>query len=286
MSLNTSIQVLSTPRTGSSAMGKLLSDSGFRHPLPTSVENQSASEFNAYGYFEDSVLNLCLDNLIRFSFSDRNNFIYNSGMSPDRRAMEENLLLRQDCRYDLDENTVDLPVDYTSNLKLYTGHDWDVWGLTRMQPNTKWHLAYSRAQVETPEKALNKLHEIVSRLGSSKKAFIKDPRLIYLLPLVQLNIRGIIIKRNPTEILRSMRNHYGPNLFTNNTFPSGWVSNHFNYRIQPQEFEDFLNTYRSFEQYALDNFDICFIDYEKIYDNDELTRLSRFIGHPLSWKEI
>jgi len=277
--------VLSTPRTGSSAFGKLLSDSGFTQPPLTSFEKQSASEFNSHGYFEDAELNLCLDNLIRFAFSDRNSFIFNSGMSPDKQAMEENLKSRHHFEYDLNENSVDLPKNYLADIRTYTGHDWDVWGLTRMQPNTKWYLAYSRAGVETPEKALKKLQNIMSYLSNAGLTFIKDPRLIYLLPLIRTNIRGVVIRRNPSEILRSMRNHYGPNLFTKKTFYTGWVSNHFNYRIQPQEFEDFLNTYRTFEQYAVENFDIDFIDYEKMYDLAELNRLSNSIGHPLVWKE-
>ena len=286
MQLNSSVQVLSTPRTGSSAFGKLLSDSGFTRPPLKSLENQSASEFNSHGYFEDVELNLCLDNLIRFAFSDRNSFIYNSGMRPDRKDMEENLKLRHLSKYDLNENSVEIPPNYLTDISKYTGHDWDVWGLTRMQPNGKWHLAYSRAGVETPEKALNKLQGIISYLSNSDLTFIKDPRLIYLLPLIRTNVRGVVIRRSPSEILRSMRNHYGPNLFTNKTFQTGWVSNHFNYRIQPQDFEDFLNTYRTFEQYAVDNFEIDFIDYEKMYDQSELDRLSRSLGHPLVWKEI
>jgi hypothetical protein len=286
MRSSSSVQVLSTPRTGSSAFGKLLSDSGFTQPPLKSIENQSASEFNSHGYFEDVELNLCLDNLIRFAFSDRNSFIYNSGMRPDRKVMEENLKSRHLSQYDLSEDSVEIPRDYLTDIRKYTGHDWDVWGLTRMQPNTKWHLAYSRAGVETPEKALNKLQSIISYLGNSNLTFIKDPRLIYLLPLFRTNIRGVVIRRNPSEILRSMRNHYGPNLFTKQTFQTGWVSNHFNYRIQPQDFEDFLDTYRTFEQYAVDNFEINFIDYEKMYDISELDRMSHSLGHPLVWKEI
>lgn len=250
-----------------------------------SFENQSASEFNSHGYFEDAVLNLCLDNLIRFAFSDQNSFLYNAGMRPDKHAMEENLKSRYLVEYDLDESSVDLPDDYLANVEMYTGHKWDVWGLTRMQSNTKWHLAYSRAGVETPEKALSKLQEIMAFVNQAELTFIKDPRLIYVLPLIKTQVRGVVIRRNPTEILRSMRNHYGPNLFTNKTYPNGWVSNHFNYRVQPQEFDDFIDTYRIFEQYAVDNFEIDFIDYEKMYDCAELERLSQSIGHTLAWKE-
>ena len=286
MRLSSSVQVLSTPRTGSSAFGKLLSDSGFTQPPLKSIENQSPSEFNSHGYFEDAEFNLCLDNMIRFAFSDRNSFLYNSGMTPNREVMEQNLKSRHHSNYDLNENSVDIPRNYLADVRKYTGHDWDVWGLTRMQPNGKWHLAYSRAGVETPEKALNKLQGMMSSLSNSELTFIKDPRLIYLLPLIRNDIRGVVIRRNPEEILRSMRNHYGPNLFTKKTFQTGWVSNHFNYRILPQDFDDFLNTYKIFEQYAVDNFEIHFIDYEKMYDRSELNRLSRSLGHPLAWKEI
>jgi hypothetical protein len=285
MKLNGSIQVLSTPRTGSSAFGKLLSESGITQASLDSFESQSASEFNPNGYFEDSELNLCLDNLIRFSFSDRNSFLFNSGMAPDKNLMENNLRANSSQGYDLNQDTIEIPQDYSANLKRYTGHDWDVWGLTRMQPNSKWYLAYSRAGVETPEKALSKLQNIFTYLEQTDAKFIKDPRLIYLLPLINTRIRGVIIKRNPVQILRSMRNHYGPHLFTKRRLHSDWVSNHFNYRVQPQEFEEYLSVYRSFEEYAVQNFEIDFIQYEKMYDLEELNRLSRSIGHPLKWRE-
>ncbi len=285
MKTNSSIQVLSTPRTGSSAFGKLLTESGITQASLDLIENQSASEFNPNGYFEDSQLNLCLDNLIRFSFSDRNSFLFNSGMTPNKNLMENNLKSHSFREYDLNLSSVEIPQDYSANIQSYTGHDWDVWGLTRMQPNSKWHLAYSRAGVETPEKALNKLQNIFNYLENTEAKFIKDPRLIYLLPLIKTQIRGVIIKREPSQILRSMRNHYGPHLFTERRLHSDWVSNHFNYRVQPQEFEEYLSVYKAFEAYAVENFEIDFIQYERMYDSEELDRLSRSIGRPIKWKE-
>ena len=34
--------------------------------------------------------------------------------------------------FDLTKETVEIPEDYKKRIKFYTGHDWDVWGLTRM----------------------------------------------------------------------------------------------------------------------------------------------------------
>jgi hypothetical protein len=206
-------------------------------------------------------------------------------MKPDRQAMEVKLKSPPPLEYDLDEFRVDIPENYTNELNFYTGHNWDVWGLTRMQPGLKWHLAYSRAGVETPGKALSKLQDIFLNLNNSNLTFIKDPRLIYLLPLIDVQVPVVIIKRNPLQILRSMRNHYGPNLFTEQIIHSDWVSNHFNYRVQPQDFEEYLDVYGAFEKYAVDNFDVAFIEYEKMYDVEELNQLSLSIGHPLKWKK-
>jgi hypothetical protein len=282
-----SIQVLSTPRTGSSAFGKLLVESGFNHVPPfDSIEDSSASEFNKNGYFENAELSLCLDNLIRFAFNDRNSFIFNAGMTPNKKDMRQKLQARLLLEYDLDENSVVIPADYVSNVKKYTGHDWDVWGLTRMHPGMKWHLAYSRVEVQTPEKAQRKLDKYFSYLSENDFVFIKDPRLIYLLPIIDIPIRAVVIKRNPKEILRSMRNHYGPNLFTEKVLHDDWVSNHFNYRIQFQTFDEYLSIYQSFEKYTSENFDTNFIEYEKMYDLSELDRLSGNLGLPLAWNKL
>lgn len=281
-----SIQVLSTPRTGSSAFGKLLSESGFSQASFSSIESQSASEFNTYGYFENSELNLCLDVLIWASFNHRNSFLFNSGMKPIRETMENNFTIHRYTTFDLDQSVVRFPKDYTTNIKKYTGHDWDVWGLTRMQKSGKWHKAYSRAGVETPAKALELLKSAFKYLEGATLNFIKDPRLIYLLPMIDSEITGVIVRRNPNQILMSMRNHYGPNLFTHNILYDDWVSNHFNYRVLPQEFDEYMHVYDSFEKYATNNFDIKFIDYEKLYDSDELRRLSDQLGVTLAWKNV
>jgi hypothetical protein len=282
-----SIQVLSTPRTGSSAFGKLLTESGLKQVPPfDSIENSAASEFNKNGYFENAELNLCLDNLIRFAFNDRNSFIFNAGMSPDKKLMQQNLQTHSPLEYDLDENSLVVPADYVNNLEKYTGHDWDVWGLTRMQPGEKWHRAYSQVGVQTPEKALSKLNKYFTYLNEKNFVFIKDPRLIYLLPIMNFPIRAVVIKRNPKEILRSMRNHYGPNLFTKKVLHDDWVSNHFNYKIQFQAFDEYLSIYETFEKYATEHFDTKFIEYEKLYDSSELGRLSGALGLPLAWGKL
>ena len=280
-----SIQIISTPRTGSSAMGQLLSDSGLEQIRLGEVENQSALEFNSGGYFEDSTLNLCLDNLIRFTHGLRNSFIFNQGMEPDRDRMFSNLALHHDSSYDLDEKSVELPNGYTQRLSDYTGHNWDVWGLTRMSQGKKWFRAYSRAGVETGKKAFDKFIELNRKMKLGQHTFIKDPRLVYLLPLLDHSVPTILVKRKPEHILKSMKNHYGPNLFTKKILQSDWVSNHFNYKIQPQDFDEFYSIYLLFENYARDNMDVTEIAYESLRDKKELLKMSRFIGVQLSWKE-
>ena len=265
-------------------MGQLLSDSGVEQLQLRGVENQSASEFNKGGYFEDSTFNLCLDNLIRFTHGFRNSFIFNRGMKPDRVAMISNLSNNFESKYDLDENTVEVPPNYEECLVEYTGHEWDVWGLTRMSQGGKWYRAYSRAGVETGRKAFDKFGEVYSKLRTTENCFIKDPRIIYLLPLVDASIPTVLVKRKPEKILESMKNHYGPNLFSRKVIYADWVSNHFNYAIQPQDFEEFYSTYLLFENYAHNNLEVKEIAYEDLHDARELEKLSKYLGSRLNWK--
>ncbi len=265
-------------------MGQLLSDSGVEQLQLGEIENQSASKFNKGGYFEDSTFNLCLDNLIRFTHGFRNSFIFNKGMKPNREVMIKNLKNNFDSEYDLNENTVEVPANYEDSLLEYTGHDWDVWGLTRMSEGGKWHRAYSRAEVETGRKAFDKFVKLYSRLEVTKNSFVKDPRMIYLLPLVDVSIPTVLVKRKPEKILESMKNHYGPNLFSRKVVYADWVSNHFNYAIQPQDFEEFYSTYLLFEEYARHNMNVEEIAYENLQDTKELQRLSKFVGKDLNWR--
>jgi hypothetical protein len=278
------LMVLSTPRTGSSAIGKLLSDSGIKQFEFGDFQKQAASEFNENGYFEDSTLNLCLDNLIRFTFGNRNSFIFNKGMFPNKEAMLTNLCTNWDSVYDLDTQSVSFPEHYSNRFEEFTGHSWDVWGLTRMNIGHKWHRAYSRAGVESGKKAYEKFISIMEKFEVQTNVFIKDPRLIYLLPLVDRDITAIIVRRNEENILKSMRNHYGPNLFTDNRLFEDWVSNHFNYAIQPQTFDEFYRTYHLFEDYAYNNFDVHFMNFEDLHNEKILVEMSKELQVSLQWK--
>lgn len=276
--------VASTPRSGSSALGKLLTQSGGKQLNSNSSVNQSSSIFNPHGYFEDSGMNLCLDNLIRFAYSTRNSFLHTSGLEIYAKELMLERILSPQQDYDLTLNQVEIPPDFEVNIERYTGHDWDVWGLTRMKPGMKWFQAYSRVGVNTPEKALEFFKHNLDAREHLDFSFMKDPRIVYVAPLIPREYRFIIIKREKKDILRSMRNHYGPNLFTKNVIFSNWVSNHFNYKIEPQDFDQYITIYFDYIEHIKRNRDYVEIEFEDLFDNRNMGLLSKFLNREIFWR--
>jgi len=274
---------MSLPRSGSSACGKLLTESGLTQYNSQALESQQSSEFNTYGYFEDSGVNLCIDNLIRFRFTIDNSFLFNHGMFP--YDANQSTDINSDLDYfDIDESVVDIPKDYINRLPYYTGHDWDVWGLTRMQEGGKWHKAYSRANVASYVEAKYFFSNSLNFLENNPGYFIKDPRLVYVDEFNSTELKVILINRDPSDVLKSMRNHYGPFLFTDKPIENGWVSNHFNYKVGPQKFSEFLNIYNYFVEKIKSRREVFEISFTDLLDNTKLDALSSFLNHDISWK--
>lgn len=271
------MQILSLPRSGSSAVSKILTDIGYASYKSDFNIQQSSSEFNKDGYFEDSLANLCFDNLIRFSHGLDKSFLYNHGMETSKVLMNVRLEASNQS-YDLDETTIDLPVDYSKNVESYTGQTWDTWGLSRMAEGGKWNKAYSKAGVEIPRKSKEKFDEILLTVKNGEnKVFIKDPRLIYLQPLQNTVLKTILIERNISEVRESMRNHYGPNLFKKPFSERNWVSNHFNYKIQYQDFDEYIEIYNNFKNLVTGKQNWYKIDINTISEYREQKKLLTFL---------
>lgn len=260
------IVVLSLPRSGSSAVGKSLNDIGLEHFKWENFISQNKSEFNKYGYWEDVGLNLINDNLIRYQFGLESSFLYTKNIE-NKDIVEVN----ENFNFDINEETVEIPKDYEKRIKFYTGHDWDVWGLTRMGKNQKWHQCYSTYSVHNSKSLLKTKDKYLESLidkSTSKDIFIKDPRLIFTVNFWKFPkdlTKYIIIEREPEDLLKSIRNHYGINLFTKFNYENfDWVSNHFNYKIKYQSFKEYLDKYNSLLQPFRQRNDSIFLNFKEV----------------------
>ena len=314
--------VLSMPRAGSSATAKTLLSLGAQLFSWSSDISQNASEHNSHGYFEDSRLNLLNDNALRLAYGDfsflnnsENNLMANVGRVNFLESDQEN----RDFYYDLEARFVETPTDYEENLLLYTGNTWDVWGLTRMRPGQKWFKAHSRTYTENFPSLQSSLTSLVSELTNSVRNVVpsrtleyisesgprprqilnrneintpsisqtlvlKDPRLVYTLPLFakylsNLPIKLLFVERDKAANLASMRRHYGPRLFSNDVFPgTNWVSNHFNYKVKPQTFDEYTLNYLKFKSNCESLFPNLTIYCEQLSEISTHQRILSFVG--------
>ena len=238
--------VLSLPRSASSSISKNLVELGLDQFDSGTGFVSSPSQFNQSGYFEDGGLSLLCDQLIRLiGGSNRASFL-NPPNFTDLACSMELEEMDSEFSYDLTEETIEIPDDFVQNTSHYTGVQWDPWGLTRMFAGGKWNRCYSRTSVDEFAKIIRRATDIKDQISISKRPlFIKDPRLAFTLHLFKFEkIQVLWVKRNPSDVLASMRRHYGPRLFTQSCFQKfDWVSNHFNYRVPPQDFDSYYLNY-------------------------------------------
>jgi hypothetical protein len=314
--------VLSMPRAGSSATAKTLLSLGAQLFSWSSELSQNASEHNSHGYFEDSRLNLLNDNSLRLAYGDfsflnnsENNLLANEGRLNFLESDQE----KRDFYYDLEDRFVETPPDYEENFLTYTGNTWDIWGLTRMRPGQKWYKAHSRTYTENYSSLQTSLTSLVSELmeslrnmapsrtldytsesdagpgkisngdetntpSISQTLVLKDPRLIYTLPLFakylsNLPIKLLFVERDKAANLASMRRHYGPRLFSKDVFPgTNWVSNHFNYKVKPQTFDEYTLNYYKFKSNCESLFPNMTINCEQLSETSTRRRILSFVG--------
>jgi hypothetical protein len=245
---------------------------------------QNASEFNSNGYFEDTWVSLLLDNVIRFTYGVNYSFLYTQDISLSAEIFHQANEFGN-IHYDLDSNSVEIPDDYEKSIQAFTGNGWDVWGLTRMQKNgDKWYRAYSNAGVDDAEKCRLEWNRLISDLLQSNHSyFLKDPRLVYLLQFVPIEIPVIVVERKSEDILSSMKRHYGPNIFSKELLFGSWVSNHFNYKIGIQTWSEYLENYSEFLRRGLQNREHFKIKYEDLHDSKQLSAISGFLGRRIEW---
>lgn len=269
------VVVLSLPRSGSSFLTRALHQSGLELFAGPEAPRMSSSSFNQKGYFEDTWITLLNDQLIRMSLGSDANLLHLPRMPEARRP---DLKTARGFFYDLDESTVVRPRDYEQEIEHYTGANWDVWGISRMGTDEKWYRAYSRAGLATGEdvmKGVQQVAEIASAV--TRPTVLKDPRLSLTLWQLEIPCRIVVIRRKRSAVLDSMRRHYGQRLFTNQPFDGySWVSNHFNYQVLPQTFEEYVEVFENLLRRSIANREHVIVSLEDIAAG-ETKNLSNFL---------
>ena len=236
----------------------------------------SSSKFNPEGYFESTNINLLNDQLIRGLYGEDYSFLF-----PPEMSNSEGETIIKDFYFDLSEDMVQIPDNYKDNLELYTGEDWDVWGLTRMTDGEKWHRAYSKLGMSNQVEVTNKLEHVNYYLMSSQGKIVKDSRLTFTIQLfVRYIPKIVILTRENGALEKSIKNHYGQRIFTNKVHDGfTWVSNHFNYKIAPMEFEEFLNRYESYYNFIESTYpDVLRVSLESLNDENVRRSILSFCG--------
>jgi hypothetical protein len=276
------IVILSLPRSGSSMLAGLVASAGYRLQLRPDSEFTSPSEFNRNGYNEEVAITLLNDQIIRMKWGMGASNLYIPPV-----ALDAGHQLPTDgggfC-FDLDESSVYLPDQFLERVEQYTGVSWDVWGLSRMRPGQKWYKAYSRHHMATGADVLERIREYALLLNQEASGVVvKDPRLGLTLEQYSLDAskhRIIRVLREPDAVMKSMRRHFGDRLFTKNFLPGDKciVSNHFNYQIGFQTFDEYWRRYNALISNNTLNFNTLELRYEKIIDGSQLALLEDYLG--------
>tara|TARA_B100000989_G_scaffold298918_1_gene291034 strand:+ start:8670 stop:9488 length:819 start_codon:yes stop_codon:yes gene_type:complete len=267
------IIVLSLPRSGSSFFTKHLIKKGFKLYGDKKNRTKSKNIFNRDGYFEDIKTNLLNDQLIRISNGSRYSFLY-----PPSKVKHK---INKNYYYDLQEENIFFPKNYKKLKKKYTGFSWDVWGLTRMLKCGKWHKCYSRFNVESYRKIELEKKKLINFFKKNNGYVLKDPRFGLCYPHYQniKNVKYIILKRDKKSLLKSLRKHYGKNLFKKIYLPdSNIVSNHFNYKVEYLSFNKYFRRYLAMIKKTVKKKKYIEIDINKIDKKKELNKLEKFLN--------
>ncbi len=245
---------------------------------------QGPGKFNSQGYMEDVWLSLLNDQVTRMLAQDnRASFLSATALDAIADAAEGVENAGAWTGFDLSPLSVEEPADYESQLSHYTGHDWDVWGLTRMRVGGKWFKAYSRNSLITTDELLTARSRLQGRLlPCSAVQMVKDPRLLLTAGwlLEGVNARVILLSRERRETAESMTSHYGPRLFSDDPFSGfDWVSNHFNYRVPPQTLADYWEASDRLMQRIELDFECVRVDADDLTD-DGIDRLWSWASRP------
>ena len=274
MSGKCNLAIIGTPRSASSALAKILVSEGWSVPMFGDAPNMSPSKFNTEGYFESTFLNLMNDQIIRARFGMDHSFLF-----PPEYSDVTKLGISEDFFFDLDDQSLDIPSDYLESIQLYTGEDWDVWGLTRMLQGGKWHQAYSARSLSSGVSLKASISDFNQYLNEEKGIVLKDSRLTFTLDLFNDSIEKVIVlSREDGGLTSSIRNHYGKNIFTLETHdPFPWVSNQFNYKVKPMSFDSYKSRYMSFSNALTKNQRVLFLDQSELRSESKMANLLKFI---------
>lgn len=271
MKSSSKIIILSLPRSGSSFLTNLIKSSGYQVYSSKNSHLLGSSNFNTDGYFEDNVLTLLNDQIIRIVFGNQYSFLY----VPSIDVVEQkpnSIKDLKDYSYDLDDDTIFIPDNYEENIKEYTGSDYDIWALTRMLKGRKWNKCYSKNNVDTYDNIIKKIKDISNDFNDrSYSTIMKDPRLALTFPyfIFSENTKFIFLTREKTHCINSMRKHYGKNLFTNKYLPNtNMCSNYFNYKIKYQSSDYYYETFNAIIKKHLTNKSFISITYEQLIRKD------------------
>ena len=123
--------IASAPRSGSSLLLNLLSKSKFNLFSFPGSQLLQGSVFNKSGYFEDIKLILLNDMIIKSIYGYKYNFLF-----PPKFI--KNKIREEFDYYKSKQSRLFIPNNFLENLKFYTTHNWDNWGISRMAKNEKW----------------------------------------------------------------------------------------------------------------------------------------------------
>jgi hypothetical protein len=235
--------ILSLPRSGSSYLTSMLLKLGKKNFNFFLKIKPNHYELNKDGYYENTFVTLLNDQLIRLNYGLKYSFLY----PPSYNIFKKPNNFNKSYSYDLDDTNVFIPKNYSNKLYDYTGFNWDVWGLSRMQQKKKWHKIYEKYNLKTfKEIKLSKIR-FERKINALNDYVIKDPRFLLTFKYYNLkNFKIILINRDKNELLKSLRRHYGKNLFTKKYLPeSKIVSNHFNHKVGYISYSEFCERYNS-----------------------------------------
>ena len=282
MQSSNKIVVLSLPRCGSSLLTSLIESANYEVYTSKNSQLLGSSGFNKNGYFEDRVLTLLNDQIIRGVFGNEYNFLY----MPDTKTIQTKFKTKEinsDYFYDLDD--LFIPNNYLEHVKEYTGAEHDIWAITRMLDGGKWNKCYSKNNVASYVDIVAKIKEISEDINSSTSNLVlKDPRFNLTLPFFNFSddVKYIFLTRKKSKCIDSMRRHYGKWLFTETYLPDTNIcSNYFNFKIKYQDFDSYYQIYNDAISYALVDKFYIEITYEDIL-NKNLNALENFIGHKVN----
>ncbi|KKU82133.1 MAG: hypothetical protein UY09_C0022G0007 [Parcubacteria group bacterium GW2011_GWA2_47_8] len=248
------ILILSPPRSGSSLLTRLIASSSYRYNLVDNDNNAfGAHEFNKQGYFEDVFFTLLNDQLIRLYYGMEYSFLF----PPSLKQFLQVTTLRKD-KY---------PNGFSYDVDVINGE--------------KWERCYSKHGIATKDRIIEAMRRVADSVEKAEyNLVLKDPRLSLVMPLYQFsNIKIIWIQRNPDDVRKSMQRHYGPRMFTTKCIPgTPYVSNHFNHKVGPMDFQTYYKRYHQITRYCLKDIEHLVVRFEELIKLQHINKLEDFIG--------